>query len=41
MSPAWLAAANTGGATAGKMISPQSIAVATEQQDLQEPRVRY
>lgn len=29
MSPAWLAAANTGGATAGKMISPQSIAVAT------------
>lgn len=25
----WLAAANTGGATAGKMISPQSIAVAT------------
>lgn len=29
MSPAWLAAANTCGATAGKMISPQSIAVAT------------
>ncbi|EGW41811.1 L-lactate permease [Desulfosporosinus sp. OT] len=29
MSPYWLAAANTGGATAGKMISPQSIAVAT------------
>ena len=28
MSPYWLAAANTGGATAGKMISPQSIAVA-------------
>lgn len=27
--PAWLAAANTSGATAGKMISPQSIAVAT------------
>lgn len=29
ISPYWLAAANTGGATAGKMISPQSIAVAT------------
>jgi lactate permease len=29
MSPYWLAAANTCGATAGKMISPQSIAVAT------------
>lgn len=29
ISPAWLAAANTCGATAGKMISPQSIAVAT------------
>ncbi|ABK61640.1 MULTISPECIES: L-lactate permease [Clostridium] len=29
LSPYWLAAANTGGATAGKMISPQSIAVAT------------
>ncbi|HWR61584.1 MAG TPA: L-lactate permease [Clostridia bacterium] len=29
MSPYWMAAANTGGATAGKMISPQSIAVAT------------
>jgi lactate permease len=29
MNPYWLAAANTGGATAGKMISPQSIAVAT------------
>lgn len=29
ISPAWLAAANTAGATAGKMISPQSIAVAT------------
>ncbi|KDR94048.1 lactate permease [Peptoclostridium litorale DSM 5388] len=28
-SPYWLAAANTSGATAGKMISPQSIAVAT------------
>jgi len=28
-SPTWLAAANTAGATAGKMISPQSIAVAT------------
>ncbi|MEG1481380.1 L-lactate permease [Clostridium sp.] len=28
-SPYWLAAANTCGATAGKMISPQSIAVAT------------
>lgn len=28
-SPEWLAAANTSGATAGKMISPQSIAVAT------------
>lgn len=28
MSPYWMAAANTGGATAGKMISPQSIAVA-------------
>ncbi len=27
--PYWLAAANTAGATAGKMISPQSIAVAT------------
>lgn len=27
--PIWLAAANTSGATAGKMISPQSIAVAT------------
>ncbi len=27
MSPNWLAAANTAGATAGKMISPQSIAV--------------
>jgi lactate permease len=27
--PVWLAAANTAGATAGKMISPQSIAVAT------------
>lgn len=27
--PFWLAAANTAGATAGKMISPQSIAVAT------------
>lgn len=29
INPAWLAAANTCGATAGKMISPQSIAVAT------------
>lgn len=29
LNPYWLAAANTGGATAGKMISPQSIAVAT------------
>jgi len=29
VSPVWLAAANTAGATAGKMISPQSIAVAT------------
>jgi lactate permease len=29
MSPYWLAAINTCGATAGKMISPQSIAVAT------------
>ena len=29
ISPAWLGAANTCGATAGKMISPQSIAVAT------------
>jgi lactate permease len=29
LSPSWLAAANTCGATAGKMISPQSIAVAT------------
>ncbi len=29
INPYWLAAANTGGATAGKMISPQSIAVAT------------
>lgn len=29
LSPYWLAAANTVGATAGKMISPQSIAVAT------------
>jgi lactate permease len=28
-SPTWLAAANTTGATAGKMISPQSIAIAT------------
>lgn len=28
LNPYWLAAANTGGATAGKMISPQSIAVA-------------
>jgi lactate permease len=27
--PYWLAASNTAGATAGKMISPQSIAVAT------------
>ena len=29
LNPYWLAAANTCGATAGKMISPQSIAVAT------------
>ncbi|MBL4938287.1 lactate permease LctP family transporter [Clostridium sp. YIM B02515] len=29
VNPVWLAAANTAGATAGKMISPQSIAVAT------------
>lgn len=29
VSPFWLAAANTAGATAGKMISPQSIAIAT------------
>jgi len=29
VSPVWLASANTAGATAGKMISPQSIAVAT------------
>jgi lactate permease len=29
VSPYWLAAANTSGATAGKMISPQSIAVVT------------
>jgi lactate permease len=29
VNPIWLAAANTSGATAGKMISPQSIAVAT------------
>lgn len=27
--PSWLAAANTAGATGGKIISPQSIAVAT------------
>ncbi len=27
--PYWIAAANTAGATAGKMISPQSIAIAT------------
>jgi lactate permease len=27
--PTWIAAANTTGATAGKMISPQSIAIAT------------
>ena len=29
LNPYWLAAANTGGATVGKMISPQSITVAT------------
>jgi lactate permease len=29
VNPIWLAAANTSGATAGKMISPQSIAIAT------------
>lgn len=29
ISPFWIAAANTAGATAGKMISPQSIAIAT------------
>lgn len=29
ISPYWIAAANTAGATAGKMISPQSIAIAT------------
>jgi len=29
VNPSWLAAANTAGATAGKMISPQSIAIAT------------
>lgn len=29
VNPYWLAAANTSGATAGKMISPQSIAIAT------------
>ena len=28
LSPAWLAAANTAGATAGKMLSPQNIAIA-------------
>jgi lactate permease len=28
MDPEWLAAANASGATAGKMISPQSIAIA-------------
>ena len=28
MSPVWMAAANTAGATAGKIISPQSIAIA-------------
>lgn len=33
--PYWLAAANTAGATAGKMISPQSIAVATSATGLQ------
>jgi len=35
VSPYWLAAANTAGATAGKMISPQSIAVATSATGLQ------
>jgi len=29
MDPEWLAAANASGATAGKMISPQSISIAT------------
>lgn len=33
LSPAWLAASNTAGATAGKMISPQSIAVAVSATD--------
>jgi lactate permease len=28
LSPVWLAAANTAGATAGKMLSPQNIAIA-------------
>jgi lactate permease len=35
LSEVWLAAANTAGATAGKMISPQSIAVATGATGLQ------
>ncbi|TDT51952.1 L-lactate permease [Fonticella tunisiensis] len=41
VSPYWLAAANTAGATAGKMISPQSIAIATSATGLigQEGRI--
>ncbi|QJR22693.1 L-lactate permease [Brevinematales bacterium NS] len=35
LDPTWLAAANTSGATAGKMISPQSISVATSATGLQ------
>lgn len=34
MSPEWLAAANAAGATAGKMISPQSISIAASAADL-------
>jgi len=35
LDPVWVSAANTSGATAGKMISPQSIAVASSSVGLQ------
>lgn len=41
MSVYWLAAANTGGATAGKMISPQSNAVVTAAIGIIGLKVRY
>ena len=41
VSPDWLSAANTVGATGGKIISPQSIAIATSGETNREKKVKY